>query len=165
MFACSVVTVPGLRALHFQECRRRAMGQPAHHHVCARVQPCRLQLHHPSPLQLPLSGVAESCGVAGHWKVSAVCLSVSLSIFIIPLCSSYLFAWIDFVDLTDQEKEFWEEIWNVHLLITEFDRPEVTPCQHGWQGVKIQLLTNFLSSMFCCCCCFHSACYCFVLQA
>ena len=33
------------------------------------------------------------------------------------------------------------EFWNVHLLTTEFDCPEVTLC--GWQDVKVQLLITF----------------------
>ena len=35
----------------------------------------------------------------------------------------------------------WKEFWNVHLLMTEFVHPEVTPC--GWRDVKIQLLTDY----------------------
>ena len=34
----------------------------------------------------------------------------------------------------------WEELWNVHLIMTEFHCPEVTLC--GWQDFKIQLLIN-----------------------
>ena len=34
----------------------------------------------------------------------------------------------------------WEELWNVPLIVTEFDRPEVTLC--GWQDVIIQSLIN-----------------------
>ena len=34
----------------------------------------------------------------------------------------------------------WEEFWNVHLLMMEFDCPKVTLC--GWQDIKIQWLTN-----------------------
>jgi len=36
----------------------------------------------------------------------------------------------------------WEEFWNVHLLMTEFDCTEVTLC--GWQDIIMQLLTNLL---------------------
>ena len=35
----------------------------------------------------------------------------------------------------------WEEFWSVHLLVIEFDCPEVTP--RGWVDVKIQLQINF----------------------
>ena len=40
-----------------------------------------------------------------------------------------------------------EEFWNVYLLMTEFDCPEMTLC--GWQDVQIQLLTNWLCTGFC----------------
>ena len=34
-----------------------------------------------------------------------------------------------------------EEFWNAHLLVTEFDCPEVTLCD--WQDIKSQLLTSW----------------------
>ena len=43
---------------------------------------------------------------------------------------------------TDLRKGLWDEFWNVHLLMAEFDCPEVTLC--GWQDVKIQWLTQCL---------------------
>ena len=33
-----------------------------------------------------------------------------------------------------------EEFWNVYLLITEFDCPDMTMCI--WQDIKIELLTD-----------------------
>ena len=38
----------------------------------------------------------------------------------------------------------WEESQNVYLLPTEFDHAEVTV--YSWQDVKIQLLTNYIST-------------------
>ena len=35
-----------------------------------------------------------------------------------------------------------KSFWIVHLLLTEFDRPEVTLC--GWQDVQIKWLTHWL---------------------
>ena len=43
--------------------------------------------------------------------------------------------------LTAERVFLWEEFWNVHLLMLEFDCPEVTLC--GWQNIQIQLLTTF----------------------
>ena len=41
----------------------------------------------------------------------------------------------------------WEEFWNMHLIMTEFNRPEVP--KWGWQHVKIQSLTihTFLKNL------------------
>ena len=49
---------------------------------------------------------------------------------------TYIYVGIDFVDLTVKGKGFifWEEFWNVRLLMTEFDCPEVTLC--SWRDVK-----------------------------
>ena len=63
----------------------------------------------------------------------------------------YIFVYVCFVlclhgdwlcGLTWGKFYVWEEIWNVNLLMTEFDCPEVILC--GWQDVKIQLLTHSL---------------------
>ena len=46
--------------------------------------------------------------------------------------------WADFVDLT--RVMILVKILNAYLLMTEFDRPDMT--LYGWQDVKIQLLNN-----------------------
>ena len=50
------------------------------------------------------------------------------------------FLFVVVVDLTWKRAYIWEEFWNVHLRMTEFDCPEVT--LPSWQDVKIQLLSE-----------------------
>ena len=66
---------------------------------------------------------------------------------VLCFCMYSLCVGIGFVD--GLEKEFiGAEFWNVHLLMTEFDCPEVTLC--GWQVVKIQSVTNQQSALDLC---------------
>ena len=48
---------------------------------------------------------------------------------------------VTFLDLTWGRVYLWD-CWNVHLLMTEFDCPEVTMCSVCWQDIKIWLLSN-----------------------
>ena len=50
------------------------------------------------------------------------------------LCMDWFFGF-------DLVVHIWKEFRNVHLLMTEFVCPEVTPC--SWRDVKIQLLTDY----------------------
>ena len=105
----------------------------------------------------------------GFEKVSGS--GVCLSLLLLPCCSAFFFfhvllsavlkvcfwclcimyvclVWFVlrdwFCGLTWERVYIWEEFWNVNLLMTEIDCPEVTQC--GWQGIKIQLLSNLLKS-------------------
>ena len=60
----------------------------------------------------------------------------------IGICILYLiFMCVTFLDLTWGRVYLWD-CWNVHLLMTEFDCPEVTMCSVCWQDIKIWLLSN-----------------------
>ena len=77
-----------------------------------------------------------------HFGISlrrAVLQGLNLWKFVLGISLSsvcFICIWIDLVDLTWQRVYIWKEFWNVRLLMTEFDCPEVT----GWQDDKIQLL-------------------------
>ena len=57
------------------------------------------------------------------WHVVKFAFDVCISLFCI--CAG-----VDFVDFTWEKVYFsiWKEFWNLHLLMTEFDCPEVTLC-------------------------------------
>ena len=76
------------------------------------------------------------------------CLSVCMSNFIIlSTPATFLHGLILWIWLS-KRKSFEKRFEMCILLITEFDHPEVTLRQHGWQDVKIQLLTNSLSIFY-----------------
>ena len=58
--------------------------------------------------------------------------------FDLGVCIFCICVWTDFVERV----YIWEDLWNVHLCMTESEHPEVTLC--GWQDIQIQLLANRL---------------------
>ena len=76
--------------------------------------------------------------VSLQWTIQTVMFDVYVCRFCLIFVYELLLQVCRF--LTRESVCIWEEFWNVYLLITKFDCPEVTLC--GWRDVKIQLLTR-----------------------
>ena len=89
----------------------------------------------------------HACQVRGTVGNSALCCRTCVTSFdanqlpwVFDVCAG-----TGFVDWLEKRYTC-EKFWNVKLLMTELDCPEVTLC--GWQDVKIQLLINLPVCVF-----------------